>query len=154
MVRLERTIRDLGGLHVANYFFDSMTQAQASTYLQAQDVIVFTTGTASQATVIFNPLTFNSSPSITVAFAGQSLTFSDDPSAIRGQTNLTLFPDSSQLFIGTIGNDVVTGTPGNDGYFGGDGNDNMNGAGGDDLLQGNQGDDTLAGGSGLNTIYG
>src|SRR6185437_11422821 len=131
-----------------------MTQAQADSYQEATDVLVFTSGSASQATVLFNPLTLTTQPSITVIFAGKALNFADDPSTIRGQNNLVLFPDSSKLFIGTSGNDAVSGTTGADGLFGGAGDDTMQGLGGDDLLQGNQGNDSLSGGTGVNTIFG
>ena len=137
---------------MANYFFDAMTQAQADSYRLASDVLVFSTGNASQATVIFHPLTSGSAPFITVNYGVQSLNFADDIGTIRGQTNLKFFPDSSQLFVGTVGDDTVTGGAGADGLFGGDGNDSLSGGGGNDLLQGNQGNDTLVGGGGLNTI--
>src|SRR5437899_7398484 len=130
-----------------------MTAAQAAGYLQANDNLVFSTGTASQATVIFNPLTSNSLPSITLTYNGHSVTFGDDISVIRTQS-LTLFPDSSKLYIGTTGDDAVSGTAGADGLFGGDGNDNLNGGLGNDLLQGKQGNDILTGRGGFDTIYG
>jgi Ca2+-binding RTX toxin-like protein len=139
---------------VANYFFETMTQAQASSFLNAADRIVFSSGSASQATVLFNPLTFSGPPTITITYGGISLVFADDPTSVRGQ-GFTLFPDGSKLFIGLATNDVgVTGTAGGDALFGGDGNDVMDAGAGNDLLQGNQGNDVLTGGTGLNTIFG
>ena len=117
---------------MASYFFDQMTQAQADTFLHANDVIVFTSGSANQATVIFNPLTVNTPPSITLTVGANSLNFGDGNAVIRGQS-LTLFPDGSKLYIGLATADTVTGTAAADGLFGGDGDDTMDGAGGNDL---------------------
>ena len=103
---------------MANYFFDTMTQAQASSFLFASDNIVFRNGPASQATVLFNPLTLTTPPSITIVYGANSLTFADDPTSVRGQ-GFTLFPDGSKLFIGTTGADnPVNGTAGSDALFG------------------------------------
>jgi Ca2+-binding RTX toxin-like protein len=144
---------------VATFFFETMTQADANTYHGAglgvgSDLIIFSSGPASLATVLFNPLTVNGPPSVTVIYGGNSLTFADDATTIRGQLNLSLFPDNSQLYIGTTGNDSSVGTGGSDGLFGGLGDDTMSGGAGNDLLQGNQGNDVLSGGSGLNTLFG
>ncbi len=63
---------------MATVFFDSMTQANADAFNPAADTIVFRTGSASQATLIFNPLTLSSAPSVTLSFAGNSVTFAND----------------------------------------------------------------------------
>ena len=81
---------------MANYFFDTMTQAQADTYQQATDFIVFRGGSASTASVLFNPFTLTSPASITLTIDGKSLSFADDAATIRGQ-NLSIFPDGSKL---------------------------------------------------------
>src|SRR5947208_16702954 len=101
-----------------------MTQAQADSYHGATDNILFSSGSASQATVIFNPLTATSVPFITLTLGAKSLNFADDPSVIRGQNNLTFFPDGSKLYIGLTGDDAgVTGTGCADGLVGSTGDD-------------------------------
>jgi len=121
---------------VTTYTFSFLTDVQAQGYLQANDRILFATGTASQATVVFNPFTATSPVSITVSVAGHSVTFADSASVIRGQVNNTFIADDSMLFIGTTGNDNQTGTAGADGMFGGAGDDSLSGGAGGDLLQG------------------
>src|SRR6201996_9479208 len=116
-----------------------MTQADAEGFTPGSDIIVFRTGSASEGTVLFNPLTLNNAPRVTLSFGGNTVVFANDGAAVRGQS-FTVFPDASRLFIGTAGNDTAHGTTGSDGLFGGDGNDTLDGgASGDDLLQGNQG---------------
>ena len=82
---------------MANYFFDQMTQANADAFNPATDTIIFRSGTASQATVLFNPLTFNSAPSITLSLGGNSVTFGNDGAQVRGLASVGIFTDSSKL---------------------------------------------------------
>ncbi|HZZ33304.1 MAG TPA: hypothetical protein VFE10_15070 [Phenylobacterium sp.] len=133
-----------------------MTQANADAFNNATDTIIFRTGSASQARVLYNPLSFGEAPSVTPSLGGNSVTFANDGAQVRGLPSVGLFTDGSRLYIGSTGDDTVTGTAGADGLFGGAGDDSMGGGvGGDDLLQGNQGHDTLvASAGGLNTIFG
>lgn len=71
--------------------------------------------------------------------------------------------DSSDVIVGTSGNDSLTGTDGSDRIYGlggddtlvgGSGHDLLVGGGGNDLLEGGLGSDTLLGGAGDDTIHG
>ncbi|MBS0334773.1 MAG: hypothetical protein JSS35_18535, partial [Proteobacteria bacterium] len=111
---------------MATYFFAQMTQADADAFNPATDTVVFDVP-ANQATVIFNPLTLTSAPSVSLSLEGKTLTFANDGAQVRGTGAAHfLFSDASHLYIGTTGADgPITGTAGADGLFGGDGDDQL-----------------------------
>src|SRR5437763_1976218 len=117
-----------------------MTQAQADSFLFASDNIVFRNGPASQATVLFNPLTLTT------------------PSTIlggKGDDNLSSGGGAGGDFLnGNLGNDTVTATgTGASSLIGEEGDDSLTNSGsGADSLDGGNGNDTLIGGTGADTI--
>ena len=128
-------------------------------HLDPMDSITFSGGSASQASVAFHdavlfapgdPQAFST---VTLSFAGNSLTFDTKIEDISANHQL-VFADGSNLLIGRSGDDKLDGGAGNDGLFGGAGNDTLNGHDGANVLQGNQGDDLLIGGVGVDTIFG
>jgi hypothetical protein len=78
-----------------------MTQAQASEFDGATDILVFTTGTATLVTVTYVAATATQAASVNITYAGKTLNF--DIAAVGDDTNLAVFPDGSELFIGDNG---------------------------------------------------
>ncbi|MGZ3402080.1 MAG: calcium-binding protein, partial [Phenylobacterium sp.] len=156
---------------MATFFFETITAAQALGFTAATDTLVFSnpTSSGSKMTVLYNAATATSAATITLIdnADGHAVTFG---SGLAGEgdpatTGAIVFPDGSNLFVGTAAADAPSaGTPTlfADGLFGGTGNDTLDGSGGNDLLQGNQGDDQLTGGvagagqttGGNDTIFG
>jgi Ca2+-binding RTX toxin-like protein len=73
-----------------------------------------------------------------------------------GTINLLNAPaaNKANLFVGSLGVDIVTGSSGNDALLGYDGNDSLGGGAGSDILVGGNGNDVLYGGSGSDIVYG
>jgi Ca2+-binding RTX toxin-like protein len=130
---------------VATYFFETITAAQALAFNGAADTLVFTSALQSAAD---ERLIFNAGGTITVLsnLEGHSVTFGP---GLAGAAQI-IFPDSSQMLVGSAGGDVLTGGAHGDGLFGGFGDDTLNGGPGDDALQGGPGADVLTGGAGRN----
>jgi len=61
---------------------------------------------------------------------------------------------SSELILGTPGNDTINGAGGSDCILGGGGNDNLKGGAGVDILMGGPGNDAINGGGGADICYG
>src|SRR5262245_37057591 len=121
---------------MSTFFFETITDAQASAYNAATDNLVFgTTGErANITTVRYNPATATSAATITVisGLTGKTVTFA---STLANDTNgfQPIFPDGSQLFIGTSSGstfNATTGAPADpatgDGLYGGAGDDSLN----------------------------
>src|SRR5579862_2670710 len=122
---------------MATYFFETITAAQALTYSAATDSIVFTNpaATGAKMTVIYNagtpatPTVPAGSPSVTLIdnVDGHTVTFGTGIYGEGGLTNGALiFPDGSNLFVGSTGADAANSTAATtlgDGLFGGDGDD-------------------------------
>ena len=127
---------------MATYFFETITAAQALIFNGAADALVFT---AANQVAADQRLIFNANGTISVlSLAGHSVTFG---SALAGTAQI-IFPDSSQMLVGSTVGDVLTGGAHSDGLFGGLGDDTLNGGAGDDALQGGPGADVLTGGAG------
>src|SRR4051812_25939707 len=118
---------------MATYFFETITAAQALGFnATTNDILVFSNPAASGAktTVLFNAATATSAATITVIdnTTGRSVVFgatlAGEGNPVAG--NAVVFPDGSNLFVGTAGNDtsVAPQTAFADGLFGGAGNDN------------------------------
>ena len=146
---------------MATYFFETITDAQAASYDADSDTLVFQTPgeRATITTVRFNPETATSPPTISLisGLTGRTVTFGDGMigEGLGASDPGIIFPDGSQLFVGTPGADNF-GSPRDtsDGYYGSDGGDQFFGGGGDDFGQGNQGGDTIQAGAGSDTSYG
>jgi len=136
---------------MTTFHFEAMASDQLF-MLDSADVVLFAGGSASGASVVYNPLT-NAGSTITVTFGGHSATF--DFGVVNVAANLNLqFADGSHLLIGGPRSEAFEGGAGADALFGGDGPDTLKGHGGDNLLQGNQGDDILSADGGRDTIFG
>ena len=139
------------------YQFSTITAAQAQT-VGATDTIIFSAGPASAATVVYVPATALTTDQIVITYGGISVSFAVGVAATANAGNL-IFPDSSQLFIGTFSsdplvavvNDTFTWTGSSDAMFGGTGDDTLNAGNGNNTLQGNQGNDALSAGTGNDT---
>ena len=137
---------------MANYIFETITDAQALAWTAADTLIFTTPGESGRLTTIrFNPATATSDATVTVVsgITGRTVTFS---TAFFDET--PIFPDGSVVVVGNVGQDSDAGTAGADALYGYSGDDSLVGANGTDLLQGNAGNDTLVGGSGGDTVYG
>lgn len=126
--------------------YDSVTSSAALAIL-ATDKVAFSTGSATQLSVLYGVDT------ITLAMGGKSVIFGNNIATVSQAGNLTM-PDGSAVYIGLTGSDSFVGKATGDAAFGGFGNDTLDGADGADLLQGNQGGDRLVGGAGSDTVYG
>jgi Ca2+-binding RTX toxin-like protein len=62
--------------------------------------------------------------------------------------------NSSELILGTPGNDTINGGGGSDCILGGGGDDNLRGGNGVDILMGGPGNDAINGGGGADICYG
>jgi hypothetical protein len=86
------------------YQFNTITAAQAQTVV-ASDTIIFSAGPASAATVIYVPATGLVADQIVITYGGISVSFAVGVADAAQNGNL-IFPDSSQLFIGTFNSDT------------------------------------------------
>jgi Ca2+-binding RTX toxin-like protein len=129
---------------LAVYTFETITAEQAAAYSAAADSLTFTSGVASEITILFLP------DRIDFVLNGRTVSFGN---GIAGDRDLS-FASGGFAFAGTPGDDSISGSAAADGFFGGAGADTMLGMAGDDLLHGNQGADSLVGGPGGDTIYG
>ena len=141
---------------MATYFFETITATQALNYAAATDQLVFTnaTSTANKVSAVYTPSAL-SAVTITDLVTGRAVAFGTGIYNEGSTTNgVIVFPDSSNLYVGSLGNDTNGGgsTALGDGIFGGDGADTLSGAGGGDLIQANGGDDSLDGGTGSDTL--
>jgi Ca2+-binding RTX toxin-like protein len=133
------------------FAFDSIT-AQEALSLTASDVVEFQGGPARLASVSYNGPAADL-PTVTVTFAGHSVTFGVAVAEVSTQQALR-FSDGSALRIGGDSGEGLVGGPGDDALFGGEGDDTLQAGAGDDLVQGNQGDDSITGGAGSDTLLG
>src|SRR5689334_7535211 len=109
---------------MANYTFETITDAQAAGFTSA-DTLTFTTAglTGAQVSVAFRgaPTFPDTTPAATLVTVGsKTVVFStalQDKGAVLGQISL---PDGSMLYIGDGVGNSVTGTSKNDGLFGND----------------------------------
>ena len=138
---------------MATYFFETVTDAQASHFNGPTDVLVFgmTGETAYRTSVIFNAATATQGRTVTLisGLTGKTVTF-DDSLVLSHH----IFPDGSVLALGGLGDETLNGTATSDGLYGWDGNDTLLSDKGADVLQGNSGNDSLDGGDGADTMYG
>lgn len=138
---------------MATYTFESITQAQATTY-GASDVLVFASGAANRVWVGYEVTDATADnpegTSVVISHQGKVITF---PISTIGGDTLT-FADGSVVRVGTSADNALVGSDFGDAIFGGNGNDNLYGAGGDDLIHGNVGNDSVTGGSGNDTVLG
>ena len=74
--------------------------------------------------------------------------------AAAGDTNILIFPDTSDVGTGGNGTDVLQGNGGDDNLQGGAGNDFVFGNDGDDIVRGDEGDDVVVGGLGSDLAIG
>jgi Ca2+-binding RTX toxin-like protein len=126
---------------VATFVFETITAAQALAFNGAADTLVFTSASQIAAN---QRLIFDAEGTIRV-FSTNGLSATFGPGLAGAQI---IFPDSSQMLVGSSGGDVLTGGAHGDGLFGGYGADTLNGGAGDDVLQGGPGADVLTGGGG------
>lgn len=73
--------------------------------------------------------------------------------AITASSNVIMGTSGNDSLNGTPGNDTIYGLAGNDGIYAGAGNDILDGGIGDDTLVGDAGDDRLLGGEGNDRMY-
>src|SRR5690349_16188717 len=120
---------------MSTYFFETITDAQASAFNAASDTLVFsTTGErANITTVRYNAATATSAATITLisGLTGKAVTFA---ATLANDTfgNQPIFPDGSVLFVGSTAGTTFNSTTGapadpgtGDGLYGGDGNDSL-----------------------------
>src|SRR4051794_14056697 len=98
------------------YFFETITPAQALTYNAANDTLVFSnpTSSGSKTSVVYNPGTGTSAPTVTITdlVTGRAVTFDTNVNAAGGITANTgiygegegangsiVFPDGSSLIV-------------------------------------------------------
>src|SRR4051794_7890396 len=97
---------------MATYFFETITAAQALGYTAATDTLVFSnpTSSGSKMTVLYNAATATSAASITLIdnTTGRAVTFGGGIAGEgdAGTTGAIVFPDGSNLFVGTAGADA------------------------------------------------
>src|SRR6478609_8984060 len=98
---------------MATYFFETITAAQALGFTTA-DTLVFTNPLASgsRSTVLYNAATATSAATISLIdnTTGKTVVFGV---GVAGEgtaaTGLVVFPDGSDLFVGTTANDAPAG---------------------------------------------
>ena len=144
---------------MANYVFETITSAQATSYSSSTDSLTFSNASAKGNSILVTPdITAGSA---TVAAGLQGVTLYDPAdgvsksfgSGLQGET--VNFADGSVLQIATNATgDGVTGSALGDGLYGFGGADTLSGLAGNDLILGNKGDDSLVGGDGSDTLYG
>ncbi len=129
---------------MASYVFETITAAQALAFNGAVDTLTFSTPrqTGASERLLF----FNADGTINVLSGvdGHQVLFGP---GLAGAGQI-IYPDGSQMLVGSTGPDVLTGGALGDGLFGGAGNDTLIGGPGDDALQGGPGADVLTGGAG------
>ncbi|MDZ4321604.1 MAG: hypothetical protein U1A07_22680, partial [Phenylobacterium sp.] len=105
---------------MADYQFDTITEAQALAYNAANDSLAFAPGTnASNITVLFIPAAGADPARVSITVAGVTKVFGNN---ILGEVATTT--TGSQLYIGTAGADgPIAGTSAADGMYGNAGND-------------------------------
>lgn len=141
---------------MATFTFESITQAQASSY-GATDVLVFGAAgaSASNATVTYQvtaaTVTTPEVTNVVISHAGKSVTF---PLATIGGDTVVFTAGTGQLMVGTAAADDFTGSDLGDAIYAGNGDDVLYGAGGNDFIHGNIGLDNITGGSGNDTLVG
>src|ERR1700704_6651190 len=96
---------------MATYFFETITATQALSYTAATDTLVFSNPTSSGAkmTVLYNAATATSAATITLIdnTTGRAVVFGSSLAGEGDTTNgAVVFPDASNLYIGTPGNDA------------------------------------------------
>jgi Ca2+-binding RTX toxin-like protein len=133
---------------MANYLFETMTDAQALSYDPSTDSLFFLTGGAGDISVTYNPAGGISAASITLSNGTVSHTFGAD--ALSGE-DLTFFGSSSDDTLGfggdsTADHGVVNGVEGAGARY--------YGLGGADSIDASVANDTLFGGDGADTIHG
>ena len=83
---------------MANYFFDTITPAQAASF-SATDTLVFANGaTATAVSVAYVPAVGASLARIDVTYAARTVSF--DPLVLTNDNFLSIFGDNSKLLIG------------------------------------------------------
>ncbi|HEX4708874.1 hypothetical protein [Phenylobacterium sp.] len=128
---------------MASYVFETITAAQALSFNGALDTLVFTSPiqTGSSERLIFDA---NGTITVFSNVAGLRAIFGP---GLAGAGQI-IYPDGSEMLVGSPGADVLTGGAHGDGLFGGFGDDTLIGGAGDDALQGGPGADVLTGGGG------
>lgn len=126
--------------------FEAINPSAALT-ISATDKVVFSGGSATQASILYGADT------ITIVLGGTTVVFGPGIAAASQAGNLA-FPDGSAFYIGLGEPNSFVGRATGDAAFGGLGDDTLDGAAGGDLLHGNQGVDRLIGGDGDDTVYG
>jgi Ca2+-binding RTX toxin-like protein len=128
---------------VSTYTFETITAAQALAFNGQTDTLVFDDAdqTGSSERLLFNT---DGTIAVFSDVGGLKVTFG--PGLVgAGQI---VYPDGSEMLVGSPGADVLTGGARGDGLFGGFGADTLIGGAGDDALQGGPGADVLTGGGG------
>jgi Ca2+-binding RTX toxin-like protein len=147
---------------MANYAFETIPLAQATSYDASVDSLQFGDTAAHGSTVTVMPVLTVASASVSAgqlqsvvlydAYTGVTQTFG------TGLQNETItFVDNSVLYIGSDSSgagDIASGGSGDDGLYGFGGDDQLSGGAGNDLILGNLGADTLTGGGGSDTLLG
>ena len=125
---------------MANYTFETTSQAQAAGFTAADYLIFQNTSTnAVNLTVTPASATGLNNASITLSNGTQSLTFPASTLATASQNNHLVFNDQSSLILGTTNADTggaFNGTTANDVIYGFGGNDNIAGGNGNDYIYG------------------
>ena len=135
---------------MADYIFETITDAQALAYNQANDTLAFAAGTnANTITVLFIPAAGADPARVSITANGITKIFGIN---ILGETATTT--TGSQLYIGTAGNDTQGATTAADALYGNDGNDSLSAGEGTNFVQGNAGNDSITAGSSADILYG
>src|SRR5436190_266265 len=131
--------------------FDTITADQAMN-LEPDDVVIFSSGSANAASVVYGA-TANNISTVTISIGGHSVVFGIDVQLVSAVHNLR-FPDGSLLVIGGIRTEQFDGgDSGADTLLGGQGDDLLVAGSGDDFLSGDRGGDTVTGGAGADTFH-
>src|SRR5687767_2693727 len=115
-------------MSVATYFFDTMTDAQASSFNAAVDSLVVSSPLETPAGFVVTIDEAGGPITLASGQTGKTLTFAD----LAGET--MFFSDGAELALGTTGGDDVQGSGVADALYGAGGDDTLDGGTGADLL--------------------
>lgn len=145
---------------MANFVFESMTQAQAASFTAA-DNLIFLSATAATLTVVDTAANQLNTESITLSSGSTSLIFAANQLSNASAQNHLTFVNSDSLFVGTASPNGTAGTTtvGMNTFSNSNTTNGTAGHGaaiygfaGDDFLQGSLANDTVDGGSGNDTL--
>ena len=152
---------------MTDFNFDEITEAQAASFRNNVDRLIFRTGTGAGRTATAQPTDVTAQQfenATIIVFGGKTVQlpnganqeafgFDDFVFAGAGGGTTTTAEDAN-LFLGNAMGDSTSLGNGNDRAFGFNGDDTINGGNGDDVVDGGDGVDTLNGDNGNDTLNG